>query len=567
MSQGAASGLQIEQRGIGYLLAERTLAVPLNQRSYKWEPEDVIALFQDLANAIDTPGDYFLGCVVATKPDSRTPEIVDGQQRLATISVFIAAVRDYFLVALDDKEGAALLESKYLLSKDIRTRVVNPRLILNDSDRDFFERRVLLPPTDPNRQAAVAAKESHRLLEDACKQAEKQVKAITGTRHKSDHDKRLLDWVEFIHTRAKVIWVGVPEAADAFVIFETLNDRGRDLSLADLLKNYLYGVAKQRITEVQGRWTRMVGTLETVAPEDMAVTYIRQYWGSTYGLTRERDLFGEIKGRIKTPQKAVDFADDLASEAVQFASLLNPSHPNWRAYGTNAKQHLQVLLTLKVEQSRPLLLAVLKSLPPAEVKKVLRLLANWSVRILVAGGSPGKTEHLYCATAVSLRNGKITTAAGVGAEMAPVIPDDERFRAAFSTHRQSKSIIARYFLRCLERTAKGEPDPELVPTEDEDSVNLEHILPRNLDAPWGGIIPEDADPLATRLGNLVLLKKTDNRQVDRAEYKQKLPTLTKSAFLLTKHVTKFSSAHWGKTEIASRQQELAELALQTWPID
>ncbi len=82
MSQSTASGLQIEQRGISYLLAERTLAVPLNQRSYKWEPEDVIALFQDLANAIDTPGDYFLGCVVATKPDSKTPEIVDGQQRL-----------------------------------------------------------------------------------------------------------------------------------------------------------------------------------------------------------------------------------------------------------------------------------------------------------------------------------------------------------------------------------------------------------------------------------------------------------------------------------------------------
>ena len=112
----------------------------------------------------------------------------------------------------------------------------------------------------------------------------------------------LLDWIDYIRDRARVIWVSVPDYSNAFVIFETLNDRGLDLSIADLLKNLLMGRAGDRVQEAQQRWTSMLGSLETVSPKDISVTYIRHLWASMHGPTRERDLYPRIRDTVKSKQ-------------------------------------------------------------------------------------------------------------------------------------------------------------------------------------------------------------------------------------------------------------------------
>jgi hypothetical protein len=139
----AGTGIEIKQEGLGHALSDNTLRVPVYQRSYMWEDENVTTLFGDLANAIaDNSPDYFLGSVVVTKGSNGSPEVVDGQQRLATITIFIAAIRDYFL-AQNEKELADDIEREYLMTRGLRTREITPNLHLNEYDHDYFFKRVL----------------------------------------------------------------------------------------------------------------------------------------------------------------------------------------------------------------------------------------------------------------------------------------------------------------------------------------------------------------------------------------------------------------------------------------
>jgi uncharacterized protein with ParB-like and HNH nuclease domain len=101
-----STGLSFEERGIASALSHRILRVPLNQRSYAWEKDEVSTLLDDLYRAFDAGEPiYFLGAIVLTRGPNKQWEVADGQQRLATTSILIAAVRDY-LLELDDEDGA-----------------------------------------------------------------------------------------------------------------------------------------------------------------------------------------------------------------------------------------------------------------------------------------------------------------------------------------------------------------------------------------------------------------------------------------------------------------------------
>jgi uncharacterized protein with ParB-like and HNH nuclease domain len=107
-------GLSFDEYGIANTLNQYYLTVPLNQREYKWEKDKVERLLDDLKKA-DNAGDqiYFLGMIVLARGAKGQLEIADGQQRLATISILIAAVRDYML-QLGDRDGADAYENDYL---------------------------------------------------------------------------------------------------------------------------------------------------------------------------------------------------------------------------------------------------------------------------------------------------------------------------------------------------------------------------------------------------------------------------------------------------------------------
>lgn len=150
--------LQMELIGVGDLLRAAALAVPAYQRSFAWQERHVQELLDDLASAMQgDEAEYFLGSIVLTEAEGRR-QVVDGQQRLATAAMFIAAVRDYFH-ANNEPRKANSIEHDFLASLDVRTEELKPRLSLNSMDNEFFCSQVI---TAPDKRVAVdSERESH----------------------------------------------------------------------------------------------------------------------------------------------------------------------------------------------------------------------------------------------------------------------------------------------------------------------------------------------------------------------------------------------------------------------
>src|SRR5215469_206851 len=141
--------IAFEHVGIGTALSHNRLAVPPNQRDYSWEDRHVLALFQDLSKAIEaSKSAYFLGTIVLTGAKAtkgRDLEVADGQQRLATSTILLAAIRDY-LYSRNDEILVNSIETDFLFTVVRETRQKSPRLTLNVNDHTFFEKRILSRP-------------------------------------------------------------------------------------------------------------------------------------------------------------------------------------------------------------------------------------------------------------------------------------------------------------------------------------------------------------------------------------------------------------------------------------
>jgi hypothetical protein len=251
--------------------------------------------------------------------------------------------------------------------------------------------------------------------------------------------------------------------------------------------------------------------------------------------------------------------------ATDYAALYNADHKKWNEYGTSARKHISTITRiLRVEQIRPLMFAVARKFSVEETKKVLRLFVFWSVRFLVVGGRGGLLDRNYAVRAQEVAKGKITTASKLAQAMADIVPNDALFRTAFAEQRVSQGFLARYYLRALEQKLKGETEPEFVPMDEENIINLEHILPENPEGNWPDFDANTAAAFYRRLGNLALLQAKKNALIGNSNFAEKRRILKDSVFILTSEVRKLSM--WRPRQINERQERLADLAVQTWPL-
>ena len=555
--------LEITRQGIAKLIKDGNLTVPPNQREYSWRTEHVTDLYQDIAKAIaDEEPDYFLGSAVVAKSNGKL-QVFDGQQRLATTIILLAAIRDYYRETKDEKR-AKIIESEYVMGLDLGTLEEQPKFTLSKVDHDFYLKHILSDDSKVRTEAKPHG-DSHDKIKAAGEIAADHVRNIVAALPESSRSEALYHWVTYLLERAMIICVQVPDDGSAYVVFETMNDRGLRPSAADLLKNHLFGLAGDRQAEAEQSWTMMTGALETVpnADDDIVVTYIRHLWISQHGPTRTKHLFDRIKQEVKGKQAAINLANELALHAPYYAAILNPSHDMWNPYGPNARKHIATLIALGMEQLRPLLLAGVTQFPQGEVNRFLLTVVCWAVRFLVLGVSgSGALEGQYGRNAFEINQGNIKSTDALASAMAGIIPPDDSFRSAFSVVRPAKAHLARYYLRALQLKADGEFEPQYVPNDGAE-INLEHVLPQVPSAEW----MLDADTVRAnhrRLGNLVLLQAAENQLVGNSGYDKKKPILAASKFSLTKEAAKYDE--WGVTEINARQAELAELAVLTWPL-
>lgn len=563
-AESASAKIDFEHLGIGTVLSRYTLLVPPNQREYKWTDDEVLDLLHDFSNALrrNTPS-YFLGTIVLTGGGGGAWEVADGQQRLATTTILLAAIRDF----LHERNEAMLvqwIENKFLYEIIPDEREIAPRLTLNLADNEYFKKRVLARPDSLDRFSD-PKNPSNRRIDAAAKITAEHLRKSVSDLGENDKVSHLTQWARFIENAVQVIVLEVPDDLNAYVMFETLNDRGLEVSQADLVKNYLFGEAAERSDEAQHRWATMVGVLETLESEDeITLAYLRHLLSSMYGLKTGSEVFGAIKKKVKGRGGAIDFLGILADRANDYVAILNPEHHKWNTYNPSIRSSIRTLNELRAVPLRHIMLSAARYFPPRETEKTFRLLVSWAVRFLVTGGGRGgRLEEAYAERAKEITEGKITTTKRLADEMADTIPSDLEFESQFAIVTEKKSKLARYYLRSLELKIKGNPEPEFVPN-DEPVINLEHVLPENPGSGWR-IDRETAKAYYPRLGNMVLLQASKNANIGNKKFADKQPVLRESAYVLTAEVGKCNE--WGVDQINERQARLARLAVKTWPIE
>lgn len=560
---------QFDSMGIGRLLKQGRMSVPPNQRPYAWEEKHVRDLFTDLNEAlIKDDDDYFLGTVVLIQTDRETPSIADGQQRLATTTVLLARIRDH-LIRLNRQRSARSLDESFLRNIDVDTEETVPRIKLNIEDNDFFARFVLPCPEDDGYRPVneiTAVRPSNKRLLRASQIADEFVLDTLRALPASGHAEHLIRWMKFLDQSATVVVVIVPDEIGAFRIFETLNDRGLKASQADILKNYFFSKAGGRLAEAQMLWNLLTATLETLGDEDgdRLVTYLRHFWVTTHGQTKERELAAQIKAEIAGETRTMQFLSDASSAVNDYVALWSSRHPKWASYKPTTRQHLETLSEhLRVEQIRPLLFAVARHFDPVEADKAFRLFVGWSVRFLIYGGRGGMLDSQYSQRAKDVGTGRITKARELREAMKPYVPSDAEFEEAFASARVARPHLARYYLRALEKTLKDDPHPEYVANEDVRDVNLEHVLPLNPDLAWA-VTPEEAEAAQRLLGNMVLLRSSRNQELGNRAFGEKKAEYASSGYYITRQVAEYDT--WTIDQIKKRQADLAKTAVKTWSV-
>lgn len=565
------SVLDFKECGIANVLSQFSLSIPLNQRSYKWPEDRIQTLLEDITKAFKIGEKiYFLGMIVLTEGSSGGLEVADGQQRLATISILIAAIRDY-LKELNDNDTVNTYQNKYLLEYDPHIEDFKAKLILNYDDRDFFY-KTILKPIDKREQFQGRRVASHERLEAATRIANDHVKnLVVMFANEKEKRKRLYDFVDYLHNNAQVILFIVPGyVGNAFKMFETLNARGMRASQIDILKNYLFDLGKNRISEMQPRWTSMLGTIDelTDAPEEdeLLVDFIRYYWIAHYGPTAERELGEKIQNNVLDERPAYDLVVALDSFATDFSALNMPrEHPSLNKFSRDTRNCIYTITKeLGVKQIVPLMLAILRYFDVKEADKAFNLCLSWTVRFLIAGGgSGGVLDRYYGLRAKEISNQEILTANKLAQQMSTVVHNDRAFKEGFEVASVRQIKFARYYLRAIDLYLAQEPHPQFLPNEDTLSVNAEHVLPVTPGSDWN-ISPDIIASYSKRLGNIVLLSAPDNVKVGNKNFTEKKRVYKISPFKTTQWVADYKQ--WGPEEINQRQKRLAELAPKVWPI-
>ena len=244
MAKQTARRIDSDAQSIGELLRKPlSYRVPPNQRDFSWTSEEIDVLWEDITGAIlDGRSEYFLGAIVLSPGrDEKTREIVDGQQRLAALSMIFAAIERTWRSLKDEKRATGVFRD-FLGSEARRTGDVVPKLSLNEINDPVFQGLVLRNEDIPGNQSNVWP-QTNKLLDAAFSRIRQKLE--DWLRRFDAAESALLDLEEFLSDKTNVIVIEVGDESDAFVIFETLNDRGLELAVSDLVKNYLFSVADQ----------------------------------------------------------------------------------------------------------------------------------------------------------------------------------------------------------------------------------------------------------------------------------------------------------------------------------
>jgi len=546
-----------------FLRGERAFVVPRFQRHYSWDEDHVENLWRDLFSIFaEDSGDYFLGAIVVRHCDPDGPIVIDGQQRLITMSILLAAL-SRILAESDQATEVGRGVRAFLVAGDGDADASGPRIMLNRADRSFYDRYIVGDcPVDElmrmRRDDSLPL--SNRLLADCFCFMHRQLQRFTADDWTAEDLARAV--LRAIDEKIFIIRLDVRSDYDAFMLFETLNDRGLALSESDLLKNHLLAAAGPHLKDTQADWETIEGNLGG----ERLLKFVRHHWLSSRGITSRAGLYPDIKRAVSAPDDVAAYTEELCAASEFYDALRDPNSRIWAAYGLEQqgwlRERIDCLRLLRSDQIFVVLLAALEA-DREGFPALLDMLISFTFRYTtICNLSPSALLPVFIEAARHIRETDQVEPADIfGRFLASLHPDDSQFHSAFSRKTIRYNGLARYILNKLNDDITGwGSTPEAHPVTD-----LEHILPKRFQRNWTverKDFPGGPEKYVHRLGNMTLLTTNLNRELGNQPYEVKREAFAQEALEITRIIAE--EPRWTADAIGRRQNWMAGLAIKIW---
>ncbi|MBF0624442.1 MAG: DUF262 domain-containing protein [Magnetococcales bacterium] len=539
--------------------------VPPYQRDYSWREEHWEDLWNDIIEMHgNTEAYHYMGALVLEGKSDREFLIIDGQQRLATLSILALAVLDGLKNLVDgkidpdaNKERGKGLRSRFVGEKDPASLVESSKLFLNETDNGFYQDYLVQLRKPANVQRLP---HSNRLLWKGFTFFCERIKQEGALNQNGLQLAKFLS--ETVARQLQFILISVDNELNAYTVFETLNARGLELSSTDLLKNYLFSQvqAKGDLAALQRRWGALIG----IVGQEKFPDFLRYHLLCQYQQVRKPRLFKMVREAVKTPEDVFNLLERLENRAELFTAVFDPEHEYW-ADRPQCKPYIEEIRLFRVQQMMPLLFAAWEKCDRNGFESVLRMVSILSFRFTVVGGlNTNELEPLYHKAAKHLLDGGHTNPEAVFVHLRQVYVSDDKFMKDFASlsisTRGSKKKLAKYILSKLESDLSAHAC-----NHQTDPGTIEHILPENPLDVWTDTFDEKWWEAAIyRVGNMTLLGPGDNRLIGNNGYSEKVRVYQGSNYFLSTQLAKMAPEEWTPSLLDKRQQDLATRAVRIW---
>lgn len=537
-------------------------AIPDYQRPYSWGREQALQLLDDLEGSLDRDTDepYFLGSIVLVKEGSSPrADVIDGQQRLTTLSVLFSVLRDLTSnPQLATELGELVLEP----GKITAGTKPKPRLTLRRRDAKFFHDYV----QSVGRTPALRQLPESSLATDAQKALRENVEALVQRVEFWPESKRQ-ELAAMMGTRTFLVVVSTPDLASAHRIFSVMNARGLDLTPADIFKSKVIGeIDSDEQSSYADKWEQEEQDLGREGFAEL-FQHIRMIFAKERA---RRELLLEFDQQVLTkylPHKANSFVDDvLIPYSDAYEHLITQNYPMTGGW-EKVNNWLRRLVQLDNNDWRPPALWALKhhGHDPKYLDEFLSKLEALAASMLIRRMYATPRASRYAELLKQLEAGDDLDSAAF--ELSSIEKADTRARLEGELYLVQP--VRRYVLLRLDDLLAQEPGVSY----QHKMITVEHVLPQNPrdDSEWVASFSDEQRALWThRLANLVLLNRAKNSEAQRLDFDDKKSKYFAgpngvATFALTTGV--LAEPAWTPAVLEQRQNKLIGRLADEWRLN
>ncbi|MDC1420247.1 DUF262 domain-containing HNH endonuclease family protein [Euryarchaeota archaeon] len=560
--------------------------IPRFQRSYSWNSDNAEDFYSDMAAELE---DFFVGSLVLNNQRSSIDgviEIIDGQQRMITSTILMAAIRDAFQ-EIGMSQEADDVQKKYIGEYSVRDYKTDYKLIPSDQLNEWFEQYIQESPKNEFPEARNLNAEQKRVRDNYSHFQKEIRKEITNLDQADKRDRlyKILDRLK----NMRVVRIVVSSESRAYEIFETVNARGADLTVADLLKNTIFKEVPKdarRGDVAKEKWKNILENLEGTGID--ITTFVRYYWLSKKTFETKKNLYRKVKSEVTDWET---FLEDLYRDSEVINALSN-SNIRELDLGLNDRAIKEInrsligINSVGTTQSYVLFLAILRNYRTVgfnKIYKIFKTIENFTFFYHgICRGPANVVERFWNRKSRELleiidepnERRKTASRNRWESDLRDYLRDrmsESVFKEKFQINLTYKnSTKARSLVKYLLTTINRDLDPEGF---DDSSVSIEHILPQNPNK-WG-LTRTTIKPYVNQIGNLTLIHPDMNGRMGNKTLKDKIPVLQESQIKLNSellNMIKYQTENleeipiWGDDSINKRSNLLCKKALEIWKI-